>query len=235
LFGHNAGDCLIETYLLHSTAKHRQWRYYALEPHGSRWSGPTKGTADGRDFSGDFYGDFYMVDFWKKGAGTWQISARHSTPLGNPPDREPRQPPPATDIDLQLTEELRQLEQQFGEASMHGDWQVVDRLMGPEFTLRVGDDPERSVPRAQREDVRPDQTSQYKVESFEERYHAARKLTDNVVVMSLLQTQKATLAGHDRSGDFYIVDIWRKKGDRWQIIARYSTPIGKKFDHSPSP
>jgi hypothetical protein len=160
------------------------------------WS--TKATTDGRDFSGDFY----IVDFWKKGTGTWQIIARYSTPLGNRPDRGSRQPPPATDIDLQLTEQLRQLEQQFGEASMHGDWQVVDRLMGPEFTLRVGDDPERSVPRAQREDVRPHQTSQYKLESFEERYHAARKLTGNVVVISLLLTQKATLAGHDRSGDF---------------------------------
>jgi hypothetical protein len=29
------------------------------------------------------------------------------------------------------------------------------------------------------------------------------------------------------------VDIWKKKGDRWQIIARYSSPMGKKFDRSP--
>jgi hypothetical protein len=194
------------------------------------WS--TKGTRDGRDFSGDFY----LVDLWKKSSGTWQIVARYSTPLGNPPDRGSRQPPPATDIDPQLTEQLRQLEQQFGEASMHSDWQVVDRLMGPEFALRVGDDPERSVPRARRKDVRPHQTSEYKIDSFEERYHAARKLTNNLAAVSLLLTQKATFAGRDRSGDFYVVDIWKKNGDNWQIIARYSTPVPKTTGIStPSP
>jgi Domain of unknown function (DUF4440) len=191
------------------------------------WS--TKATTDGRDFSGDFY----LVDLWRKRAGSWQIVARYSTPLGTPPDRGSRQPPPATDIDPQLTEQLRQLEQQLGEASMHRDWQVVARLMGTDFTLRVGDDPERSVPRALRQEVHSHQKSEYKTESLEEQFHAARKLADNLAVMSLLLTQKATLAGRDRSGDFYIVDIWRKNGDKWQIIARYSTPIGKKFTCSP--
>ncbi len=105
-----------------------------------------KATTDGRDFSGDFY----LVDFWKKSSGNWQIIARYSTPLGKIPDRAPRQLPPSTDIDPQLTEQLRQLEQEFGEATMHRDSEVVDRLVGSEFTLRVGDDPERSVPRALR-------------------------------------------------------------------------------------
>jgi hypothetical protein len=95
------------------------------------WS--QKGSSDGRDFSGDFY----VVDFWKKGKGKWQIIARYSTPLGKFPERSARQLPPAGDVDPDLTEHLRQLEQQFGEASMHGDTQVVDRLMGADFTLRV--------------------------------------------------------------------------------------------------
>jgi len=49
----------------------------------------------------------------------------------------------------------------------------------------------------------------------------------------LLHTQQATFDGRDRSGDFYVVDIWKKRGDSWQIIARYSSPMGKKFDCSP--
>ena len=56
-------------------------------------------------------------------------------------------------VNPDLTEHLRQLEQQFGQTNMHGDTQVVDRLMGADFTLRVGDAPERSVPRALREDI----------------------------------------------------------------------------------
>jgi hypothetical protein len=27
--------------------------------------------------------------------------------------------------------------------------------------------------------------------------------------------------GRDRSGDFYVVDIWKKSGEGWQMIAHY--------------
>jgi hypothetical protein len=188
------------------------------------WS--QKGASDGRDFSGDFY----VVDFWQKSSGNWQIIARYSTPLGNFPERPARQLPPAGDVDADLTEHLRQLEQLFAEASMHGDTQVVDRLMGADFTLRAGDAPERSVPRVLREDLQPQSTRAYKMKSFEERHQAARKLSNDLAVVSLLLSQEATFAGRDRSGDFYVVDIWRKTGGNWQIIARYSTPLGRKFD-----
>jgi hypothetical protein len=83
------------------------------------------------------------------------------------------------------------------------------------------------------ESLRPQGSHPYKLETLNEQYHAARKLTDNLAIVSLLLTQKATFVGRGRSGDFYIVDIWKKNGDSWQIIGRYSTPIGKKFDCSP--
>jgi Domain of unknown function (DUF4440) len=136
---------------------------------------------------------------------------------------------PHADTDSQLTEELRLLEQRLGEAAMHRDTKVLERLVGTEYTLRVGDDPEESVPRAPWMDsLRPENPHPYKVESFREQYHAARRLSDNLAVVSLLLTQKATTpAGRDRSGDFYLVDVWKKTADNWQIIARYSTPVHK--------
>lgn len=136
--------------------------------------------------------------------------------------------PSPADTDAQFTQELQLLEQQLGEASMHMDTKALERLVGAEYTLRVGDAPEESYPRAPWMDsLRPDNPHPYKVESFHEQYHAARRLTDNLAVVSLLLTQKATYSGGDRSGDFYLVDIWRKTGDNWQIIARYSTPVRK--------
>jgi hypothetical protein len=136
--------------------------------------------------------------------------------------------PPRVDADSQLTEELRLLEQRLGEAAMHMDTKALERLVGAEYTLRVGDDPEESYPRAPWMDsLRPGNPHPYKVESFHEQYHAARRLTDNLAVVSLLLTQKATRSGVDRSGDFYLVDVWKKTGDDWQIIARYSTPVRK--------
>ena len=50
----------------------------------------------------------------------------------------------------------------------------------------------------------------YKIESIEGRHHAARKLAEDLAVVSLLLTQQASFEGRDRSGDFYVVDIWKK-------------------------
>jgi hypothetical protein len=186
-----------------------------------------KATNDGRDFSGDFY----LVDFWKRSSDNWQIIARYSSPVGKAPDRGLRQVPPPTDTDPQLTDLLRQLEQELGEAALHGfkDTKTMERLVAPEFTQRVSDAPQRSLPRS----LWGQPSSTYKIESLEERHHAARKLSVDLAVVSLLLTQQATSDGRDRSGDFYVVDIWKKSGDRWQIIARFSSPMSKKFDRSP--
>lgn len=185
-----------------------------------------KGTIDGRDFSGDFY----LVDFWKKRGGNWQIVARYSSPVGKILDRGARVPPSPTDTDPELTDLLRQLEQEIGEAALHGfeNTKVMERLVGPEFTQRVSDAPQRSLPRS----LWGQRSGTYKIESIEQHHHAARKLADDLAVISLLLTQQATSDGRDRSGDFYVVDIWKKRGDRWQMIARYSSPMGKKFDRS---
>jgi uncharacterized protein DUF4440 len=155
-------------------------------------------------------------------------------PFQEQTSRLPPALPPSTGIDPQLTEQLRQVELQLGQAAIHRDTKVLERLVGPAYTLCLGDAPEQSVPRTDwMENLRSQGAHSYKVESFDERYHAARKLTDNLAVVSLLLTQRATDDGRDRSGDFYLVDIWKKSGDQWQIIGRYSTPIGKKVYLSP--
>lgn len=44
-----------------------------------------------------------------------------------------------------------------------------------------------------------------------------------IAVVSSRYTQKATFDGRDRSGEFFLTDIWVKTGDRWQVSARYSS------------
>jgi hypothetical protein len=185
-----------------------------------------RATRDGRDISADFY----VVDFWKRSGADWQIIARYSSSVGDPPYRPPRQLPPPTDTDAQLTEQLRQLEQELNEVALHGfkDTKTMERLVSPEFTQRVSDAPERSLPRS----LWGQPSGRYKIEFIEGHHYAARKLSDDLAVVSWLLTQRAASEGRDRSGDFYVVDIWKKNGDRWEMIARYSSPIGKKFDRS---
>jgi hypothetical protein len=150
--------------------------------------------------------------------------------VGNPPDRPPRQLPSATDSDPKLTDLLRQLEEELNEAALHGfkDAKTMERLVSPEFTQRVSDAPERSLPRS----LWGQPSGRYKIELIEGHHYAARKLSDDLAVVSWLLTQRASAEGRDRSGDFYVVDIWKKNGDRWQMIARYSSPMGTKFDRS---
>jgi hypothetical protein len=183
-----------------------------------------KASTDGRDFSGEFY----IVDFLKRSSGDWRIVARYCSPVGKPPDRRLQQLPPPADTDPQLTDVLRLLEQELDDAALHGftDTKTMERLVSHQFTQRVSDAPERSLPRA----FWGQPSGRYKIESIEGRHHAARKLAEDLAVVSLLLTQQATFEGRDRSGDFYVVDIWRKGDHGWQMIARYSSPMGRKFD-----
>ena len=183
-----------------------------------------KGMMGDRDFSGVNY----LVDFWKQNQGSWQIVARYGSRVGKPPERENRTPPPPTDIDPQLTDTLAQLERRLGDLALHGfkDTQGMERLVGSDFTVRVSDAPERSIPRNQWGQP----TGVYRIESLDERFHAARRLADDLAVVSLLLTQKASRDGQDRSGDFYVVDVWKHRDGRWQLIARYSSPQSKTFD-----
>src|SRR6266542_6460742 len=94
----------------------------------------------------------------------------------------PRQLPPPTDVDPKLTEESRRLEQQFCDAILAKDAKILDRLLGPEFTLRVADVPQSSLPRAV---WMANTLNRLKPESCEQHHHAARKLADDLAVVSL--------------------------------------------------
>jgi hypothetical protein len=101
------------------------------------------------------------------------------------PNQQTPQLPPPTDVDPGLTEQLRQREQEFGEAIVHKNAQVLEQVVGPEYTLRISESPQQSLPRA----IWMDNTlNKLKAESFEHHHDAARKLADDLAVVSLLFT-----------------------------------------------
>jgi hypothetical protein len=129
---------------------------------------------------------------------------------------------------MQLTTTLRHLEQELADAALAGykDASQIDRLVGSDFTLRTSDAPETSISRDQwLREGRSTQTL-----SIEQQYHAARKLADDLAVVSLLQTQKAMAESRDMCGSYYVVAIWKNRNNQWQLIARYS---GKTFEPMP--
>jgi len=138
--------------------------------------------------------------------------------------------PPVADVDTALTDTLARLERRLANAALGGfrDTLEMARLVGAEFTLRVADAPERSLPRA----LWGQPNNAYKIESIDERLFAARRGADDVAIVSFVLNQKASREGSDRSGAFYVVDVWKHRGGNWQVIARYSSPQGKTFDRS---
>jgi hypothetical protein len=101
----------------------------------------------------------------------------------NQPERTPRELPAPTDIGPNLTEQLRQLEQEFGDAILHRDANTLERVVGSEFTLRISDVPQSSLPRAMWMD---NTLHRLKAESFAQRDDAARKPADDLAAVSLV-------------------------------------------------
>ena len=100
------------------------------------------------------------------------------------------------------------------------DRATLERILAPEFALIVSS---RAESRMERAAWLRTAGTEYTCEEF--RYDGM-KLRDfgDVVVVSSLATQRATAFGQDRSGTFFLTDVWRMGADgAWQVIARYSS------------
>jgi hypothetical protein len=118
-----------------------------------------------------------------------------------------------------LTAEFEALEQAWGEALVRQDRAALERFLAPDYTLVVSATPDQPVARdtwlAQAE-------GPYRIEHFRIERLRARLLADGLVAVSLLFEQRATVGGVDRSGVFFLTDIWRRGGANWEVVARYS-------------
>ena len=78
----------------------------------------------------------------------------------------------------------------------------------------------------------------YTLKSFVLRQMSAIDLGDAVVV-KFDRVQEATSKGHADSGEFFVVDVWKKSGDTWKLASRYvskvsSVPFMPKGDVKPT-
>lgn len=100
------------------------------------------------------------------------------------------------------------------------DRATLETILAPEFALVVSAKPDARVDRAAWLQTAG---TDYTCESFRYDGMQVRDFGD-VVIVSSLATQRAMAFGHDRSGTFFLTDVWRMN-DRgeWQVIARYSS------------
>lgn len=119
-----------------------------------------------------------------------------------------------------VVDEIRKLQEAWMEAWIANDRAVLERILAPEFALVVSARPEARVDRAAW--LRTAST-EYTCDTF--RYDAMQvRDFGDVAVVSSVATQRATAFGQDRSGSFFLTDVWRTDDDgMWRVIARYSS------------
>jgi hypothetical protein len=123
------------------------------------------------------------------------------------------------------------LEQEFSAAIQRRDRKALDeRFLEANYSLRIADDPARKISRKDWLAT----LDLYLVKNWQMRDFELREFGD-VAVTSLVLFQEAEVGGVDRSGDFFLTDVWvqnnvgahRLEAGNWRIAARYSSPARK--------
>ena len=100
------------------------------------------------------------------------------------------------------------------------DRAVLEDSLAPDYVLIVSAMPEQCTTRERwlaTCDV-------YRCSSFCYRSVQVREVAPGMAVMSAVAEQQAQLNGVDRSGAFFLTDLWRFEPDRqWRVCARYSS------------
>lgn len=129
-----------------------------------------------------------------------------------------------------LTSTFTALENAFARGYQEKDVAVLEALLAPEYALVISARPSHPVSRPEWLALIPN----YNVRSFEIRDIQVRCLRESprgkcqLAAVSSINKQEADVGGQDRSGEFFIVDIWARRNGRWAVLSRYSgrTEIG---------
>lgn len=114
------------------------------------------------------------------------------------------------------------LENTFARGYQEKNITLLEGLLAPEYALTVSARPDAPMPRADWLSLIP----KYNVRHFEIRGVQVRCLQQapdcTLAAVSSINAQQADVGGQDRSGEFFIVDIWARRNDKWVVLSRYS-------------
>jgi ketosteroid isomerase-like protein len=106
------------------------------------------------------------------------------------------------------------------QAWLEEDRATLEDSLAADFALIVSADPARRVDR----DRWLAACDNYRATSFRYRDVQVRELGDGIAVMSAIADQRAYIGDVDRSGSFFVTDVWRLEADgEWRVCARYSS------------
>jgi ketosteroid isomerase-like protein len=102
------------------------------------------------------------------------------------------------------------------------DAATLKTLSTDDFEMRRAADPATPVPR---DEWIANELPSYALRSFRISGMAVHMFGDDTATVSMKYWQDATVGGKSRSGNFFVVDVWRKAGDSWKLAVRYVSPV----------
>jgi ketosteroid isomerase-like protein len=124
------------------------------------------------------------------------------------------------------TVDFEQLEHDWAQALVNGDVARLEKFLHPDYELVVSGAPDAPV---SREAWLKLAASGYVMQEFQITSLRTRHLGDTATVSCLFR-QRATVNGFDRSGSFFIVDIWTRYVNDWRVLIRYSSQPEPRSD-----
>ncbi|HSR00659.1 MAG TPA: nuclear transport factor 2 family protein [Sphingomicrobium sp.] len=124
---------------------------------------------------------------------------------------------------------IRQCSERWMQAWVAQDRTTLEDSLAADFALIVSADPDQRFERSRWLAT----CDTYRCSTFAYRGVQVRELAPGIAVMSAIAEQQARMGEVDRSGSFFVTDVWRlEPGGNWRICARYSAhpePDGTSF------
>lgn len=114
-------------------------------------------------------------------------------------------------------QEFIKLEQEWMEAVQKQDDPALNRIMARDFVHTTSMIPGRSTDKAQFIEVSVQPTTRLGTFSFDQ---VVVRLVGDLAVVNALYSQKARQGEISFNGDYFLTDIWVKRDNRWQVLAR---------------
>lgn len=113
------------------------------------------------------------------------------------------------------------------QAWMEQDRKTLDEFLGPDFALVVSTVPTKPF---ERSDWLETAVTSYVCTRFAYEGIHCRRISADIVAMSAIADFDASIGGIDRSGRYFVTDLWHRVDGSthgWQISARYSSRPGE--------
>ncbi|HEX7929965.1 MAG TPA: nuclear transport factor 2 family protein [Sphingomicrobium sp.] len=121
---------------------------------------------------------------------------------------------------MTIASEVEEMSNRWMQAWVEQDRATLEQVLAPDYVLIVSAAADRTMDRA----TWLASCDRYVAQSFRYRSVQVHEPLPGMAVMSAVAEQIATLGDVDRSGSFFVTDIWRRAPDgRWQVCARYSS------------